>query len=254
MRKKIVAGNWKMNNTLFEAQQLCSEVLGMLEQEIVNDVEVVLIPSYPFLYPVSQLSKGISYLAVAAQNCSQFDKGAYTGEVSAPMLKSLGIQYVLIGHSERRHLFNENEQILKEKVDQALKADLKVIFCCGETLAEREAGDFEKVIENQLSASLFHLSAPEWAHIAIAYEPVWAIGTGKTATSQQAQNAHAYIRGLLNAKYDKTLGENCRILYGGSCNKANAAELFAQADIDGGLIGGASLKSRDFVEIVKAAR
>ncbi len=252
MRKKIVAGNWKMNKTIDEASTLVSEVMGMVEDEVKGNVGIVLCVPFPFLVSVkNQLGKS-SRITVGAQNCSEHEAGAYTGEVSAAMLRSTGTPYVILGHSERRQYFGEDGKLLARKVDIALKHGLTPIFCCGEPLEVREKDQHEKLVKDQVEEALFHLDSAAIAQVVIAYEPVWAIGTGKTASAQQAQDMHAVIRRHLEAKYDASTADNISILYGGSVNAANAAELFASPDVDGGLVGGASLKSRDFTEIIKA--
>jgi len=250
MRKKIVAGNWKMNKTLAEAQALTSEVMGMTEAEVKNGAVIILCTPFPYLHAVkSQL--GNSRIAVGAQNCSEHDSGAYTGEVSAPMLKSMNIPYVILGHSERRQYFGEDGKLLAKKVDAALRHGLTPIFCCGEPLEVREKNQHIDLVKQQVADVLFHLDAAAIQKIVIAYEPVWAIGTGKTATTAQAQEMHAVIRQQLAAKYGNAVAQEISILYGGSVKPDNAKELFACPDVDGGLVGGASLKSRDFVDIVK---
>lgn len=250
MRNKIVAGNWKMNKTLEEAQALTSELIGMVADEVKGNVQVVLCTPFPYLHPVKQQLGSNTRISVGAQNCSEHDAGAYTGETSVLMLKSMNIPYVIIGHSERRQYFGEDGNLLATKVDKALAAGLTPIFCCGEPLEIREKGTHEQLVKQQVEESLFHLSAEALKRVVIAYEPVWAIGTGKTATSQQAQEMHAVIRKHLAAKYGVVANE-ISILYGGSVKADNAKELFACPDVDGGLVGGASLKSREFVEIIK---
>jgi triosephosphate isomerase (TIM) len=251
MRKKIVAGNWKMNKTLEEAQILTSELMGMVADEVKGNVITILCTPFPYLVPIkSQL--GTSTIKVGAQNCSEHDSGAYTGETSAVMLKSMGVPYVIIGHSERRQYFGEKGKLLAIKVDKALASGVTPIFCCGEPLEIREKGTHEALVKQQVEESLFHLSAEALQKVVIAYEPVWAIGTGKTATSQQAQDMHAVIRKHLASKYGQATADKISILYGGSVKADNAKELFSCPDVDGGLVGGASLKSREFVEIVKA--
>lgn len=252
MRKKIVAGNWKMNKTFGEAQALVSEVVNMVQDEVSNDALVVLCPSFLFLAGVSKAVEASPNIYLGAQNCHQQESGAYTGEVSAGMLKSVGVEYVILGHSERRQYFYEDNQILEIKVKAALKQGLNPIFCIGESLEQREQDLTFSVLETQLKEGLFHLSNEEFARVVIAYEPIWAIGTGKTASSEQAQEVHAYIREQIARHYDAKAAQHTTILYGGSCNPGNARELFACPDIDGGLIGGASLKSRDFVDIIKS--
>ena len=252
MRKKIVAGNWKMNKTFEEAQALVSEVVNMVQDEVNNNAEVVLCPPFPFLSSVGKAIGGSGKIHLGAQNCHQKESGAYTGEVSADMLKSIAVEYVILGHSERRQYFYEDNQMLEAKVKAALKAGLIPIFCIGESLEQREQDLTFEVIETQLKEGLFHVTNEEFERVVIAYEPIWAIGTGKTATSQQAQEVHAFIREQIARHYDAAAADNTTILYGGSCNPGNARELFAQPDIDGGLIGGASLKSRDFTDIIKS--
>jgi triosephosphate isomerase (TIM) len=251
MRKKIVAGNWKMNKTLEEAQILTSELMGMVADEVKGNVITILCTPFPYLFPIKN-QLGTSTIKVGAQNCSEHDSGAYTGETSAVMLKSMGVPYVIIGHSERRQYFGEDEKLLAKKVDKALANSLTPIFCCGEPLEIREKGTHESLVKRQVEGSLFHLSAEALEKVVIAYEPVWAIGTGKTATSQQAQDMHAVIRKHLASKYGQATADKISILYGGSVKADNAKELFSCPDVDGGLVGGASLKSREFVEIVKA--
>lgn len=252
MRQKIVAGNWKMNKTLEEANILASEVTGMVADEVKGKVKVILCTPFPYLIPINNLLGSNDRISVAAQNCSEHESGAFTGEVSAPMLKSIGIKYVVLGHSERRQYFGEDTKLLAKKVDVALKHGLTPIFCCGEPLEVRENGGHEALVKKQVEESLFHLDEPAIQKLVIAYEPVWAIGTGKTATSQQAQDMHAVIRKHLVIKYGQSVADSVSILYGGSVNAANAKELFGCQDVDGGLVGGASLKSREFTEIIKA--
>ncbi|MGC1240857.1 MAG: triose-phosphate isomerase [Chryseosolibacter sp.] len=252
MRKKIVAGNWKMNKTFEEAGILTAEVMGMVADEVKGNARVILCVPFPYLLSIkNQLGKN-TRIEVGAQNCSEHEAGAYTGEVSAAMLRSIGIPYVILGHSERRQFFNEDGKLLAKKVDIALKYGLTPIFCCGEPLDVREKNEHEKLVKQQLEEALFHLDAASLEKTIIAYEPVWAIGTGKTATAQQAQDMHAVIRRHLASKYEQSVADNISILYGGSVNAANAKELFSCADVDGGLVGGASLKSREFTEIIKA--
>ena len=251
MRKKIVAGNWKMNKTLDEALALTTEVVGMINDEIRGEVGVVLCPPLVYLSLLNKILEG-SRVTLGAQNCHQKTSGAYTGEVSVLMLASLGVQSVLVGHSERRQYFGEDDALLAEKTKIALANGLQPIFCCGESLDQRQNQDYEAIVKAQLTASLFDLSAEDFGKVVIAYEPIWAIGTGLTASSQQAQDMHAALRAHVAAHYGAAVADNTTILYGGSCNEKNAAELFACPDVDGGLIGGASLKSREFVNIVKA--
>ncbi|MCS6820844.1 MAG: triose-phosphate isomerase [Microscillaceae bacterium] len=252
MRKKIVAGNWKMNKTLPEGLALASEILTIAQTELSQtSVEIILAVPFVHLYPISKMLAQ-STIQLGAQNCYHKPSGAFTGEVSAEMLASIPVRYCLVGHSERRQYFQEHSQQLAEKVNLLLKNNIHPIFCCGETLAERNAGGHEELVCQQISEGLFHLPAEEFAQIVIAYEPVWAIGTGINASSEQAQAMHAVLRKHIASHYGETIAQNCTILYGGSCNPSNAPELFACPDVDGGLIGGASLKARDFIEIVKS--
>ena len=252
MRKKIVAGNWKMNLDYTTGVGLFSEIVNMVKDEVMGDQQVIVCAPYIHLGAISQLAKSQQKVSVGSQNCHQADSGAYTGEVSALMLHSVGVEYVIIGHSERRQYFGETNALLAEKINSALKNQLKPIYCIGETLDQRNSNTYFEVIKTQLSEGLFHLSENEMANIILAYEPVWAIGTGLTATPEQAQEIHEFIRQEIEQKYGENIAQNISILYGGSCNPKNAAELFAKGDIDGGLIGGASLKSRDFVDIIKS--
>ncbi len=250
MRKNIVAGNWKMNKTLQEGLELAKGLDAALKGKKLN-CDVII--GTPFIHLASVASSiDTKTIAVAAENCADKESGAYTGEVSAAMVKSTGAEYVILGHSERREYYHETPEILKEKVLLALKNGLKVIFCIGESLAEREANKQNQVVKAELEGSVFNLSAEDFAKIVIAYEPIWAIGTGKTATSDQAEEIHAYIRSCVAEKYGKEVADNTSILYGGSCKASNAPELFAKPDIDGGLIGGASLKVEDFCGIINA--
>ena len=253
MRQKIVAGNWKMNKTLEEANILASEITGMVADEVKGDVKVIFCVPFPYLLPIKNQLGNNNRIAIGAQNCSEHESGAYTGEVSAPMLKSLGVPYVILGHSERRQYFGEDGKLLAKKVDVALKHGLIPIYCCGEPLEVRESNGHEALVKKQVEESLFHLSGDVIKTIVIAYEPVWAIGTGKTASAQQAQDMHAVIRKHIAAKYGQSVADAVAILYGGSVNAANAKELFARPDVDGGLVGGASLKSREFTEVIKGA-
>jgi len=254
MRKKIVAGNWKMNKTLEEASILASEVKGMVEDEVKGDTIIILCTPSLFLLPIKNILGHSTKIFVGAQNSSEHESGAYTGEISAAMLRSSNVPYVILGHSERRQYFGENGPLLAKKVDAALKHSLTPIFCCGEPLDVRESNGHEALVKKQVEESLFHLDASNVQKIVIAYEPVWAIGTGKTASAQQAQEMHAVIRNHISAKYGQAIADSISILYGGSVNAANAKELFACADVDGGLVGGASLKSREFTEIAKSFR
>jgi triosephosphate isomerase len=248
MRKNIVAGNWKMNKNLQEGVALAKEVEAAVAAA---KKDVTVIVGTPFIH-LTEVSKVISNVKLAAQNCADKVSGAYTGEISAEMVASTGAKYVILGHSERRSYYGETDAILSEKVKLALANNLQVIFCIGEVLEEREAGKHFDVVKSQLVNGIFNLTAEEFGKIVIAYEPVWAIGTGKTASSAQAQEIHKFIRETVAAKYGQTVADNTSILYGGSCNPTNAAELFANPDVDGGLIGGAALKVDQFIAIVTA--
>jgi triosephosphate isomerase len=250
MRKNIVAGNWKMNTTLPEGLALAKGLDEALKGKTVN-CDVVI--GTPFTHLASVVAAiDTTKIGVAAENCADQEKGAYTGEVSAAMVASTGAKYVILGHSERRAYYHETAEILKSKVKLALANGLTPIFCIGEVLAEREAGKHFEVVEEQIKSSLFDLSAEDFGKLVLAYEHVWAIGTGKTSTADQAQVIHAYIRKFIAGKYGQTVADNCSILYGGSCNESNAKELFSKADVDGGLIGGASLGVDKFLPIVEA--
>jgi triosephosphate isomerase len=250
MRKNIVAGNWKMNLNRAEGIALVEDVLARLPTD--NNTHVVFAPSFVYLHKVAKMCANTSKLVAAAQDCSANEKGAFTGEVSASMLASCGARYVVLGHSERRANFAESNEILKTKVGQAFRNNLKVIFCCGESLSQRESGVHFDWIKAQISESLFHISPEEFKNIVIAYEPIWAIGTGVTASTDQAQEMHAFIRNILVEQYGNEVALSTSILYGGSCNPSNAKELFSSQDIDGGLIGGASLNAADFVKITQS--
>jgi len=252
MREFLVAGNWKMNKTFQEAEDLTAQITEAVEKLNTANVEVILCPPSLYLEMVLDLTDE-THVAVGAQNINDHDYGAFTGEISAPMLKSMEVEYCIIGHSERRKQFNELNDLLARKVDSALRFGIAPIFCCGEVLPEREAGNHFNVTKTQIEESLFHLEEKEFRMVVIAYEPVWAIGTGVTASPAQAQEMHAYIRQLIFSKYGERVAEDAIILYGGSCNASNASELFSQPDVDGGLIGGASLKADEFVEIVTIA-
>jgi triosephosphate isomerase len=247
MRKKITAGNWKMNLSFSEAEKLVGELTSVKQDD---KEQIIVFP--PSIYLKSLIDSFGETIAIGAQNGHSADNGAYTGEVSFLQLKNIGVTSVLIGHSERRELFHETNALLKEKVTRAVELGLTVFFCCGELLREREATIQQDVIAQQLNESLFHLNAEQLSQVVIAYEPVWAIGTGKTASSEQAEEMHHFIREQLAQKYGKDISENTSILYGGSCNPSNAVELFSQPNIDGGLIGGASLLFSDFIAIVEA--
>jgi triosephosphate isomerase len=251
MRKKIVAGNWKMNLDYNEGLSLFSEIINMIRDEVTGKQEAVVCSPFIHLHSLAQLAKGYSKISLGAQNAHQAESGAFTGEISAKMIRSVGAAYVILGHSERRQYFGETNELLAKKTGTALKNELKPIFCIGETLQEREGNKHFDVIKSQLNEGVFHLDAAQFGKLVIAYEPVWAIGTGVTASSAQAQEIHAFIRKEIAAKYNQQVADDTTILYGGSCNPTNAPELFAQPDIDGGLIGGASLKSRDFVDILR---
>ena len=250
-RQQIVAGNWKMNTTIAEGVALATAVV-----EKVKDLRGLVVFGAPatHIQAVSQIVKGHKDIHVAGQNCHQEEKGAYTGEISGDMLLSAGAEFVILGHSERREYFKEDNEVLAKKTDLALRKGLKPIFCCGEPLKIREKGTHVNYVAKQLKASLFHLEEEQFRQVAIAYEPIWAIGTGRTATSEQAQEMHAAIRKVISRKYGKRVANATTILYGGSCNASNAAELFSQPDVDGGLIGGASLKADDFVTIINALK
>ena len=251
MRKQIVAANWKMNLSINEGAELVNDIFKGLP--VLNDSkQVVIAPPYLHLTQTAAQLTGIIDVHLGAQNCHHEASGAYTGEISASMLKSAEVKYVIIGHSERRQYFNEDNAMLAKKVNQALSNELQVIFCCGEPLDIRDAGTENAYVETQIREGIFHLSENQLSNIVIAYEPIWAIGTGRTATSAQAQDMHAHIRNVIAAKYDKDVADNMTILYGGSCKPSNAAELFACPDVDGGLIGGASLKASEFLGIVEA--
>jgi triosephosphate isomerase (TIM) len=252
MRKKIIAGNWKMNKTFEEGMALVSEISGMIKDEYSGSAHTVIIPPYIHINAASRMIMGQTQISCGAQNCSNHASGAYTGEVSAAMLKSIGASYVIIGHSERRQYFGEHNDWLAKKVDAVIGNDLTAIYCCGETLEDREQNIHFDVLKSQVSEGLFHLKGEQFSNIVIAYEPVWAIGTGKTASTAQAQEIHVFIRNLVKEKYNTSVAENLTIQYGGSVKAENAAELFAAPDIDGALVGGAALQSRSFVDIVKA--
>ncbi|MCB4800154.1 triose-phosphate isomerase [Neotamlana laminarinivorans] len=248
MRKNIVAGNWKMNNDLAQTQTL---ITALKAQEQTSNAEVMVAPTFTNLYSAYETLKETN-IEVVAQNMHFAENGAYTGEISASMLKSIGINTVILGHSERREYFNETDELLAKKVDAALAKGIRVIFCFGEELADRKSGNEETVVGNQIKNALFHLPAASFQNIVLAYEPVWAIGTGETASPDQAQDMHAYIRKTLADKYGNDVAETISILYGGSVKPANAEEIFSKPDVDGGLIGGASLKAEDFFAIVNA--
>ncbi|GFI38264.1 MAG: triose-phosphate isomerase [Muribaculaceae bacterium] len=249
MRKNVVAGNWKMNTTLEEGVELANQINSLLKGKTVNCDVVVCVP-FTHLTSVNAVLES-ELVKLGAENCSEHEKGAYTGEVSAAMVKSTGATHVILGHSERRQYFGENNEQLLAKTKLALANGLTPIFCVGEVLEERENGTYNDVVKGQVEA-LFDLSAEDFGKIIIAYEPVWAIGTGKTATAEQAQDMHAHIRKVIEDKYGKEVAEDTSILYGGSCKPGNAPELFAKPDVDGGLIGGAALEAESFLGIIEA--
>ncbi len=249
MRRKIVAGNWKMNMSFPDAEELIAEIADKLESMDTLHHDVILCPPYVYLEMATDIAED-SVFSVGAQNMNENDSGAYTGEISGPMLTSMDVEYCIIGHSERRNYYGENHSLLAKKLDAAIRNNIKPIFCCGEILMERETGNHFEVVKKQLDESLFHLNAEQFEQVVIAYEPVWAIGTGVNATPFQAQEMHAYIRQQIAMMYGENQASETSILYGGSCNSSNARELFSQEDIDGGLIGGASLRADEFLKIV----
>lgn len=250
MSRKLVVGNWKMNLSVSEGVTLAKEIKDQLLDNPVKDLKVILSVPFSHLTEVSNALDG--EVVVSAQDCSANESGAYTGEVSAMMVASTGAEYVILGHSERREFHGEENSLLAQKVNIALEQGLKVIYCCGEVLLEREKKQQFEVVGDQILEGLFHLSKEQMKEVVIAYEPVWAIGTGVTASSEQAQEMHAFIRSLLLKKYGQITAESTSILYGGSCKPANAKELFSQEDVDGGLIGGASLNANDFIKIINS--
>lgn len=253
MRKQIAAANWKMNCTYQQAEKLLDEILQS-EVNLSYGSEVIFAVPFPYLIMAnSEVADELSY-TVSAQNCHHKKSGAFTGEVSAEMLKSIGIKFCIVGHSERREYFLETNQVLAEKVNLCLEHEISPIFCCGEPLNVREAGGQNSHVETQLTESLFHLSEDDIKKIIIAYEPIWAIGTGKTASTQQAQEMHAFLRSVLANKYSEDTADEISILYGGSVKANNAGELFASPDVDGGLVGGASLNAKEFIEIMKGLK
>ncbi len=250
MRKKIVAGNWKMNTTVAEGVAL-AKALVEAQNGVPADVQLIIAPPFTHLVPVGEIIRG-SRIALGAQNCANHTSGAYTGEVAVPMIAGVGCQYVILGHSERRQYYGETSALLVEKIRLALEGGLRPIFCVGENLDQRNAGRHFDVVGSQVREVLFELTAEEASKCVVAYEPVWAIGTGVTATAEQAQEIHAFIRGELAKHFGKALSDDMTILYGGSCKPSNAKELFACPDIDGGLIGGAALKAPDFIAIAQS--
>lgn len=251
MRSKIVAGNWKMNKDVAASKELANDLVAGLNGKTLNNTRVVVAPTFVNLTSVKEVVAG-SVVEVAAQNMHQEKSGAYTGEISGEMLTSIGLKSVVLGHSERREYFGESDALLAEKVNAALANGLEVIFCFGEVLEDRKSGNHFSVVESQISNALFHLDATAWKNIVLAYEPVWAIGTGETATAEQAQEMHAFIRKIIAEKYDADLAQGVSILYGGSCKPGNAKEIFSKEDVDGGLIGGAALQAEDFIAIIEA--
>lgn len=248
MRQQIVAGNWKMNNDLAQTESLLADLKSKTQS---SNAEVMVAPTFTNLYHATQALKN-SKIEVIAQNMHFASNGAYTGEISASMLKSVGVKTVILGHSERREYFNETDEILAKKVDAALANNLRIIFCFGEVLADRKSGNHENVVGTQIKNALFHLEAAAFKNIVLAYEPVWAIGTGETASPEQVQDMHAFIRKTLSDKYGADVANSVSILYGGSVKPNNAQEIFGKPDVDGGLIGGAALNADDFFAIVNA--
>jgi triosephosphate isomerase (TIM) len=253
MRKQIAAANWKMNLTISEGIQLITAITAAEINMGANQAAVFAVP-FPYLTGVKKHTDGKANFYTAAQNCAAQKAGAYTGEVSTAMINSIGIQYVVIGHSERREYYHESNEILAEKINLALADNLLPIFCCGEPLAVRDAETQNMHIEKQLAESLFHLTEAQMATVVIAYEPIWAIGTGRTASSAQAQDMHAHIRAVLAKKYGQPLADSISILYGGSVKAANAVEIFSEPDVDGGLVGGASLVAAEFITIISSLK
>lgn len=251
MRSKIVAGNWKMNKTYQESKAFVKELKNSLKDQELENTRVVISPTFVSLQKASKMTKD-TMIEVAAQNMHQEENGAYTGEISAKMLKSIYVDTVILGHSERREYFGETDELLAEKVDAALRNELEIIFCFGEVLEDRKSGNHFKVVEEQIKKALFHLNSEDWKNIVLAYEPVWAIGTGETASPDQAQEMHAFIRELVAERYISDVSEEVSILYGGSVKPANAKEIFSKEDVDGGLIGGAALNVNDFLALIES--
>ncbi|CAM1361434.1 Triosephosphate isomerase [Tenacibaculum litoreum] len=251
MRQKVVAGNWKMNKNLDEAKELIKGIKKEVKKGLGENTRVIIAPSFVNLHYATKKTKK-SVVEVAAQNMHQSKNGAFTGEVSADMLTNLGVNIVVLGHSERREYFGETDELLAQKVDAALENGLEVIFCFGELLEDRKSGNHFGVVESQVKKALFHLKEEAFKNIILAYEPVWAIGTGETASPEQAQEMHAFVRELLAKEYGKEIADTISILYGGSVKPANAKEIFSKPDVDGGLIGGAALKAEDFAAIIKS--
>ena len=252
MRTKLVAGNWKMNLNADESAKLVNEISSEMKHLELGNNRVMVFPPFVNIHSAQNASMRDERIEVGAQNMHQNSSGAYTGEISGSMLTNIGVRSVILGHSERREYFHETDELLKEKVDAALKQGLEVVFCFGEKLDERQSGNHFAVVGQQLRNALFHLNAESWREIILAYEPVWAIGTGMTASPEQAQEMHAFIRKTITEAYNESLAEEVTILYGGSVKPNNAVEIFGKPDVDGGLIGGASLKAVDFTEIIKA--
>ena len=248
-RKQIAAGNWKMNKDLEGALSLARELAN---EERPDNVLTILGSPYVFLKSLVDLTLYVPNIEIAAQNCHDQDSGAYTGEISVDMLESIGIKYVIVGHSERRQYYNEGDELIATKVDKLLSKEMIPIYCCGEPLEIRKAGTHVEHVKSQITKGLFHLDTAQFQKVIIAYEPIWAIGTGETASPEQAQEMHAAIRSMIEDKYGKDLAESISILYGGSVKPSNAKEIFSQQDVDGGLVGGASLKKDDFIEIIRA--
>ncbi len=251
MRSKIVAGNWKMNKTYQETKAFIKELKKSIKDLELENTRVFISPTFVNLQKASKKTKDTK-IEVAAQNMHQAENGAFTGEISAKMLKSIYVDTVILGHSERREYFGETNELLAQKVDTALKNNLEIIFCFGEVLGDRKSGNHFKVVEEQIKKALFHLNSDDWKNIILAYEPVWAIGTGETASPEQAQEMHAFIRELVAERYISDIAEEVSILYGGSVKPANAKEIFSKEDVDGGLIGGAALNAEDFTALIKA--
>jgi triosephosphate isomerase len=249
MRKKIVAGNWKMHKNAAQTKELLNELLTQIPAE--TKAQVIVAPTFVNLASAVDNLKH-SNISVAAQNLHQAESGAFTGEISADMIKGVGVNTVILGHSERRAIFNETDALIASKVDTALKHDLTVIFCFGEELKDRQSGNHFNIVENQLRDGLFHIEAKNWEKVVLAYEPVWAIGTGETASPEQAQEMHEFIRETVRKAFGSTIAEDVTILYGGSVKPDNAKEIFSKPDVDGGLIGGAALNAKDFITIVTA--
>ena len=251
MRTKIVAGNWKMNNDLDASKVLINELKSQMEGVTLNNTRVIVAPTFVNLSSVVESTKDSS-IEVAAQNMHQADSGAFTGEISGSMLKNIGVNSVILGHSERRAFFGENDTLLAQKVDAALKNNLEVIFCFGEELEDRKTENHFNIVGSQLKNEIFHIDPTAWKNVILAYEPVWAIGTGETASADQAQEMHAFIRDLISENFGAEIADAVSILYGGSVKPANAEEIFSKQDVDGGLIGGAALNAADFIGIIKA--